>query len=177
MKTYKRQKLNLLATLTALAFASPLAAEEDKHKGHKDHGDHSGHDHDHGHDHADEKKAGPNGGRILTEIEPHAELFITEDRLVKITILNEEGETVPVGEQMFKAIGGERKAPTIMEFTEEDGILISSAKLPEGMNVPFILTYQATPDGEKKTLRLALNLADCPGCEYLEYACTCDHEH
>ena len=25
------------------------------------------------------------------------------------------------------------------------------------------------------TIRLNLNLEDCPGCKYLEYACTCEH--
>lgn len=170
MKTYKQQKLSLLATLATFAtfaLATPLSA----------HGDH---DHDHDHDHAEHdhaKKAGPNGGLILTEIEPHAELFITKDRLVMITILDETGKMVPVGKQEFKIVGGARSAPTTMEFTPKDKVLISSQKLPEGMNVPIIISYRATPEGKTKTIRLALNLAECSSCDSLEYACTCDHAH
>jgi hypothetical protein len=117
----------------------------------------------------------PNGGRILTEIEPHAELFVTDEHKVRITILNEKGEMVPAEKQEFAAVTGKRSSPVAMKFIEEDGIFVSNEALPEGMKVPFILTFRPDPDGEKKTLRMTLDLSDCPTCDHLEYACTCAH--
>jgi hypothetical protein len=62
-------KLIALPLLAALAFALSAPAA----------------DHDH-----DKKEAGPNGGRLLTALDPHAEFFVTADRKVQITFLDEE---------------------------------------------------------------------------------------
>ena len=62
-----------------------LDAEEDHHTDdeHADHEsddqNHEGDDHDHDHI---AKKAGPNGGRLLTNVEPYAEFFAKPDRSV-----------------------------------------------------------------------------------------------
>ena len=180
-KVKQNKGLFTLGLGVALAFSAPfLGAEEDDHKGHdhaEEHADHEGHDHE-GHencDHGAAKEAGPNGGRILTEIEPHAELLVTEDRKIQITFLSEEGEKVAPAEQKVTLIGGKRSAPTRMKFTVEDGVLLSDKALPEGMNIPVILQVKGTPDAKTETIRFNLNLEDCPTCDYLEYACTCDH--
>ena len=77
----------ILIALSATAIYGLTACDDHDHdhdhKGH-DHGS-KGHDHgegenEHGdHDH-DTVEAGPNGGRILTSVEPHAEFLVTEDR-------------------------------------------------------------------------------------------------
>ena len=61
--------LTLLAAI-ALALALPASAADD-HKHEK-------------------KEAGPNGGKILTAMEPHAEFFVTSDRKVQITFLGQD---------------------------------------------------------------------------------------
>jgi hypothetical protein len=72
MKMKPYQKIAALAAVFSLGLVGSIYAE-DKH----DHGDHDGHDHG---KHA-KKIAGPNGGRVLTGVEPHLEFFLTKDRL------------------------------------------------------------------------------------------------
>ena len=47
--------------------------------------------------------------------------------------------------------------------------------LPEGNNLPIVLSIKA--DAKSKTVRekFNLNLSDCPTCKYKEYACVCEH--
>ena len=44
-----------------------------------------------GHDHA-KKVAGPNGGLIITAVEPHCELLVTPERKLKITFLGDDNK-------------------------------------------------------------------------------------
>jgi len=67
-------------------------------------------------DHAEAIKA-PNGGRILHEIVPHAEFFITKDRKVQITFVDDEGKAIEDGATL-KAIGGKLSAPTKFAFVK-----------------------------------------------------------
>jgi hypothetical protein len=70
---------------------------------------------------------------------------------------------------------GERANPVRMTFVKEGMSLISNEVLPEGKNFPAVLQVKA---GDKPVFeRFQMNLADCPECDHLEYACTCDHEH
>ncbi|MDB4500688.1 hypothetical protein N9224_00725 [Akkermansiaceae bacterium] len=153
-----------IATLAALSlFICPLASAEDKH-------DHDDEKHE---EHAHEIQA-PNGGRILHDIHPHAEFFITKDRKVQITFVDDEGNAV-ASDQTIKAIGGERAKPTKFTFEKTKTGFLSKEKLPEGKLVPIVLTF--THDQEKKRIKFNVNMADCPTCEFLEYACTCEHDH
>ena len=90
MKMKPYQKIAALAAVFSLGLVGSIYAE-DKH----DHGDHDGHDHG---KHA-KKIAGPNGGRVLTGVEPHLEFFLTKDRKVKITAVDDDGKAVELGEQ------------------------------------------------------------------------------
>lgn len=157
-------------------------APADPHAGH-DHGDgahdHDGHDHgDHSHSHAP-KKAGPHGGRILTEVEPHAEFFVTKDRKVRITFLDAKDKPIAVGTQSVHVVCGNRMNPTQLNFVKEaDGMsLLSDSTLPSGMNFPAIVNFKMSADAKPAIARFSLNLADCSSCEYKEYACTCEHAH
>lgn len=155
---------NILAALFAataiLATPAALRAED----GH----DHASHDHG-------KKIAGPNGGRVLTSVEPHLEFFVAADRKVKITPVDDEGKAVPLDGQSVTVIGGSRAKPTRMSFTKEGGSLVSDTAFPEGNELPVVVQIKAKPDAKTVIEKFTLNLSDCPTCEHKEYACTCDH--
>jgi len=145
---------------------------------HDDHADHD-HDHDdHGHDHA-KKITGPNGGKVITEVEPHAEFFVTADRKVRITFLGDNNKAIAPGTQSVSVACGDRSNPTMLTLAKEayGNSLISSSALPAGNNFPTIVTFKATADAKPVYAKFTLNLSDCPSCKYKEYACTCDHDH
>jgi hypothetical protein len=151
MKTMKQTCLSLLALILPLG---GFAADEHAHK-----------------------QAGPNGGRLVTEVEPHLEFLVTEDKKVRITFIGEDDKPVPVKEQVVKVTTGERANPTKLSFVKDGDTLVSEQVLPEGKNNPTVLQVIPAKGGKPVFVRFRLNLADCPGCDYLEYACTCDHEH
>ncbi len=135
----------------------------------------------HGHEHEHEEKiAGPNGGRVVTSVEPHYELLVLEDRRLKITFLSDEGAAIAPGAATVVGTGGDRSKPTRFVFTEKDGSLISDAALPEGNEISLILQVKVTPDAKSVAERITMNLATCEKCEHPEYACVCahdDHDH
>ena len=160
-------------TLTAMALLTPYLFAQEKpaedHTGH-DHDDHSEKTHDHV-----KAIAGPNEGRILTSTEPHAEFFVTPERKVKITFIDEDGKTLPLDGQTASAIGGDRAAPTRMVFAKDGESLISDKALPEGKMIPIVLQIKPAPDADNVTEKFNIDFADCSTCKHLEYACTCEH--
>ncbi|MCB1132157.1 MAG: hypothetical protein KDN05_13595 [Verrucomicrobiae bacterium] len=158
-----KTKLILTAIVAATALlATPAALRAE-----------DGHDHA-GHDHA-KTIAGPNGGRVLTSVEPHLEFFVTADRKVKITPVDDEGKAVPLGEQSVTVIGGSRSKPTRMSFTKDGGSLVSDKAFPEGNEMPVVVQIKTKPDAKAVIEKFNLNLNECPTCEHKEYACTCAH--
>ena len=124
--------------------------------------------------HVDEIKA-PNGGRMLYEVEPHAEFFITKDRKVQITFVDEKGKPV-ADPATVRAIGGERTAPTKFTFEKTANGFVSKEKLPEGNMVPIVLMFKSGEGKAAKPIKFNVNMEDCPTCDHLEYACICNHE-
>lgn len=151
-------------------------SEDDDHEGH-DHDDHEGHDHDdhEGHDHSD-IVAGPNGGRVLTSVEPHAEFFATDDRKVQIAFVDDDLKPVAAGDQNVSVIAGDRSNPTSLSFAKSGNVLISDKVLPDGNDFPVIVQIKTDASAETVREKFNLNLADCPTCDYKEYACTCAHD-
>lgn len=173
MKTTMKQSIKALAASAvaiAIAGSGNLMAEEKGHEGH-DHAEHA----DNGHDDHEEAKAGPNGGKVIHEVEPHLEFFVTKDRKVQITALDKDGKATPLGEQSVKVTGGDRSKPTRMTFTKQGDVLISDIAFPEGNDFPVVVQIKATPDAKTVIEKFNLNLSDCPTCKHQEYACTCDH--
>ncbi len=170
---------HLLLLPALLAIALPSCGDKHDHDHDHDHKHDEAHKHDHDHDddHDHGGKVGPNGGRVVTVTEPHFEFLVLDDRKLKITFLSEEGEAVAPGRATVTAVGGERSNPTKFAFAEADGALVSDAALPEGSMVPIVLQVKLTPDAETVTEKFTVNLAQCPTCEYQEYACICDHDH
>lgn len=184
-----KHKTHLLTALIAacLITANVSYAESNEHN-HSDHAqcehDHSAHKEDHsGHDHAshdehdhDEAEAGPNGGRLITSVEPHLEFFVTKEGFVQITFLNEASEIVAPKEQALSLIGGDRQNPVRLRFEQKGKVLISTEALPEGNNLPIILSIKSNKISKTVRERFNLNLSQCPTCDYKEYACTCAHD-
>lgn len=170
-------KLNtsILAGLCALLapLALNAAPEKDEHAGH-DHAkaevkdEHAGHDHDN-------PAPGPNGGKIFTTVEPHAELFVTKDRKIQITFLDHDNKVVPATKQSVSIICGKRSAPTRLTFEKQDNALVSTKALPAGMLIPTVMQIKTAPTAKSVMTRFNLNLNPCPTCEALEYCCTCPH--
>jgi hypothetical protein len=165
----KVTKTSLATSILVIAFAGAgsLVAKEKGHEGH-DHAEHSGEGHK-------EAKAGPNGGKILTEVEPHLEFYVTKDRKVKITALDDHGKAKPIAAQSISIIAGYRSKPTRMVFTKKGEVLVSDKAFPKGNDFPVIIRIKNTPDADSVMEKFNLNLNDCPTCKHQEYACTCDH--
>lgn len=123
------------------------------------------------------KEAGPNGGRIITTVEPRAEFFVTPDRKVQITFLSEDGKPIAPTEQIIAVTTGERSAPVKMTFTKTETAFVSEQPVPEGNNFPLVLQIKPTPDAKAVVEKFTLNLSVCPECKLAEYACTCAHAH
>lgn len=151
-----------LSILTALAVCLPVSTAE------------AGPGHDHGHSHA-KKESGPNGGRLLTKVEPHAEFFVTAERKVQITFLDDHGKAVAPTNQVVTAIAGDRAAPTKLTFVKAGNVLISETALPAGNDFPTVVQIKLTPEATTVVERFNLNMSNCSGCSKPEYACTCAH--
>jgi hypothetical protein len=121
------------------------------------------------------KKAGPNGGRVITKVTPNAEVLILPDRKVKLTFLDEAGKPLPVAQQTATVTSGDRMNPVKLTFVAKDGALVSEQSLPAGDNVPVVLQLKTAPDGPVVTEKFGANLSTCPECKLSEYACTCGH--
>lgn len=148
----------LLTTLLTLALAfTATAADKDKH------------DHEHA------AKAGPTGGKLITEVEPHVEFFVNKDKKVEIRFIDDDMKVVAPGEQVITVILGDRSAPTKLAFTKDGDKLISDKAIPEGADLPTVVQIKAKPDDKAVTEKFNLNLAQCPTCKNKEYACTCAH--
>ena len=131
-----------------------------------------------GKNHSHEKKvAGPNGGRILTSIEPHAEFLVTADRKVQITFVDDALKPIAPAAQVVTVTTGERSAPVKMSFTKTGDTLVSEQTVPEGNNFPVVVQIKTTPDAKASVEKFTLNLSNCPDCKYAEYACICSHTH
>jgi hypothetical protein len=127
------------------------------------------------HEHSHGIKAGPTGGRLITEVEPHAEFFVNKDKKVEIRFINDDMKVVAPGEQVITVTLGDRSAPTKLSFTKDGDKLISDKVIPEGNNNPTVVQIRAKEGQKAVTEKFNLNLEKCSTCANLEYACTCAH--
>ncbi|GAB4166126.1 MAG: hypothetical protein Fur0032_03320 [Terrimicrobiaceae bacterium] len=130
----------------------------------------------HGHSHA-KREAGPNGGRILTAVEPHAEFLVLPDRKIQITFLGEDGKPVAAEGRLVTVTMGERSAPVKMNFTPAGPSLISDLAVPMGNHFPVVVQFRPTPDAKPVVEKFMLDMSVCPGCRLAEYACICERSH
>jgi hypothetical protein len=126
--------------------------------------------------HAHEKiTAGPNHGRLITSVTPHAEFFVTAERKVQITFVGADGKPVAPADQVVVVTAGERSAPTKLTFTQTGNVLLSDAPLPAGNSFPAVVQIKATPEAKPTYARFNLNTSTCGECKNAEYACVCGH--
>ncbi|MDF1811922.1 MAG: hypothetical protein P1V20_06900 [Verrucomicrobiales bacterium] len=147
-----------LATIALAASFSALHAED--------------HDHDHG-----GAEAGPNGGRVLHKVEPHLEFFVTKDRKVMMTQLDDNLKAAAVGDQVVRVTAGDRSNPIRMTFVKQGNVLISQTAFPEGDDFPVVVQIKNNAGSKTIIEKFTLDMTQCPTCDHLEYACTCDHGH
>jgi hypothetical protein len=148
-------KIKLITTLCTLALAFAASAADK-------------HDHEHG-------KAGPNGGKLITDVEPHAEFLVTKDKKIEIRFIDEANKVVAPAEQVVTVTMGDRSAPTKLAFTKSGDKLVSDKTIPEGNELPTVVQIKAKAGEKAVTEKFNLNLSDCPTCKHKEYACTCAH--
>lgn len=118
----------------------------------------------------------PNGGRMIKTLDPQAEIYIAEDGLVQVTLVNEEGEVVPASDEIVSLVGGDRMDPITLSFAKKGDVFVSEGKLPLEKSIPLVVQVQASPSSEIVRERFNLNMGECPTCEYKEYACRCHDE-
>jgi DTW domain-containing protein YfiP len=124
---------------------------------------------------AAEKIKAPNGGRIIGTVTPNAEFLITKDNKVEIRFLDASGKVIAPEAQTVSMVMGDRSAPTKLVFTKDGDKLVSDKVVPEGKELPVVLQIKSTPDAKAVTTKFNLNMATCPECKLIEYACICDH--
>lgn len=128
--------------------------------------------HDHKHD---KRSEGPNGGRVITSVEPHLEFLAAKGGKVEITALTEDLKPAKWAGQVVSVTAGDRSKPTKLELKEENGKLISTNTLPEGSGYPVSVSIKPASGGKTVYEKFNLDLSKCPTCKYQEYACTCEH--
>ena len=149
---------SILATaVLALGLAFNAGAAEDKH------------DHEHA------AKAGPTGGKLITEVEPHVEFLVTKDKKVEIRFIDDDNKVVAPAEQVISVTLGERSKPTKLTFTKDGNKLVSDKVVPEGNDYPTVVQIKTDAKAKAVNARFNLNMTKCPTCANAEYACTCEH--
>ncbi len=126
----------------------------------------------------DKKHMTPNGGRLLTKVDPHMEFLVLPDRKVQLSFVDEGGRIVAPTTQVVTLITGERMAPTKLTFAKVGDVLISDGVLPAGGNLPAVVQIKEKVDAKAVVEKFNINLAHCGECNRAEYACICeDHAH
>lgn len=129
--------------------------------------------HDHDHEHA--AKAGPTGGRLITQVEPHVEFFVNKDKKVEIRFVDDDNKVVAPGEQVITASLGDRSKPTKLVFTKDGDKLVSDKTVPEGNDYPTVVTIKTSAKAKAVNAKFNLNMTKCPKCPNPEYSCVCEH--
>lgn len=127
------------------------------------------------HDHAHAIKAGPTGGRLITEVEPHVEFFVNKEKKVELRFIDDDNKVVAPGSQTITVTLGDRSKPTKLAFTKEGDKLVSDKVVPEGNDYPTVVQIKTDAKAKAVNAKFNLNMTKCPTCENAEYACTCDH--
>jgi len=186
--TLSKTLIRILSIFAAVAVFFTLGctkSEPEAHASHDDHEHHGDHNHHDGSEHHDEgshqddgekSEGGPNGGRLITSVEPAVEFIVKDDRTVEIQLLDENRNEVTPTDQVITLIGGERTSPTTLAFAKKGNRLVSDKPIPEGTSVPVVLQIVASANAPVVREKFNVNLSECPTCDYQEYACVCGHD-
>jgi hypothetical protein len=120
-------------------------------------------------------KPGPNGGRVVRNVEPPLEVYITKDRKIEITALTKDLKPAKLTGQVISVTAGDRSNPTRLELKEDGGRLVSTNALPKGEDYPVSVSIKQNAGAKAVYDKFHLDLSECSGCKLPEYACTCAH--
>lgn len=120
-------------------------------------------------------QAGPRGGRLLDLDGQKAEFFVESNRAVTVSFYDEALKKVAPASQVVIATAEAPSGKTKLEFLPKDGLLASTAPLPEGSGYTIVLQIRQTPEAKPKNFRISYETHVCDGCQRPEYACTCNH--
>lgn len=125
---------------------------------------------------AENVKAGPKGGRLLTNAPQPAEFFVTPEGRAEVIFYDHALNPASLGTQivtLFAEPPGGRKS---IALEKTDHGFISQAPLPDsGATYRVVVQLRESPGAPPKNFRIDLNLETCGECQRAEYACTCDH--
>ena len=94
----------------------------------------------------------------------HAGKFIdgkSETPQSEVTIVIDEGKITSIAKGFAAPKEGDK--------------LISDKTIPAGNDYPTVVQIRAKKGAKPVNEKFNLNMDKCPTCEYLEYACTCEH--
>ena len=116
------------------------------------------HSHEGGDDHHHAKVPGPNGGRLIVDVEPHLEFLVLPDHHAQITFVNDEIQPIPPVDLDIKLVGGDRSAPIEIGFEQKENVLRSTTALPKEHNVALVLQIAGKTLTETVFERFHLNM-------------------
>ena len=119
---------------------------------------------------------GPKGGRILTTAAPYPEFFVEKDRSVTVSFYDQDLKPVAPSGQVVTAVAEAKAGKVNLAFTEKNGALSSSGKLPEGDDYTVVVQIRDTANARPKNYRVLFHDEVCADCKRAEYACICDDE-
>lgn len=135
----------------------------------------SEHSHEGGDDHHHAQVPGPNGGRLIVDIEPHFEFLVLPDHHAQITFVNDDIKPISPADLQIKLTGGDRSNPIEIAFEKKEDVLLSTVPLPQEHNAALVLQINGETLNETVFERFHLNMETCPDCDLHEYACICGH--
>jgi hypothetical protein len=124
---------------------------------------------------AEKAQAGPQGGRILTLDGQKAEFFVKPDKTVTVSFYDEALKKSDTTGQVVTATAEAPSGKTKLEFQPVDGVLTSTAPLPEGDGYNIVVQIRQTADAKPKNFRITYETHICGECKLVEYACICGH--
>ena len=136
---------------------------------------HAGEGHEHKGEHASEHAGGPKGGRLLENIEPHAEFFVEKDKTATITFYDEAMKPVPAAGQSAVLNVDTDGNKARLEFEKKGDVLVTKGSLPEGDSHNVVLQLKQSDDAKPANFRFAVDNNMCGECKRAEYACICEH--
>lgn len=119
---------------------------------------------------------GPNGGRLLVEIEPHMEFLVRMDsKKVEIRFIGDALTVLEPGGQEVSVDIGEGPSATKLTFIRDGEKLVSQSALPAGEKQPVTVQLRTETKAPPVTAeKFILDLSPCPAGRHLKYNCTCE---
>ena len=119
--------------------------------------------------------AGPTGGRLLVEVEPHMEFLVNPvTKKVEVRFVGDANIVLPPNGQEVAVTIGVGTSATVLTFTKDGDKLVSDTAIPEGDNLPTLVQFRAKPGESQVTAdKFTLSLTLCPAGRHPQYACTC----